>query len=244
MRGGSSRSRFSMSFLWIFPISDCVGLLTCAMNWLALMPWRKAEEAHWTERARLLFPVRNAAGSNLFYVPACLTLAMYLNGAENVPALALAGGTAWMSAVAAVWPIALEICPWLTFRDWLYETLTGWLFWFAGWFVVIGAVAITPPDFNGSLWLVLVGAVALQTWLVFGGSVWLVRRLGLVTEAPERLRRIVEAEAEKAGARFRSAFLVRSSLANAFAMVHTGDIGVTRRAFFLLLLLALAKAVG
>jgi len=64
----------------------------------------------------------------------------------------------------------------------------------------------------GSCWSVL--------WLCKHGSSlaaasgWSAAK-GLVTEAPERLRRIVEAEAEKAGARFRSVFLVRRSSANA-----------------------------
>ena len=41
------------------------GLLSAALafitNWLALIPWRRAKGQHWSERARLYFPVRVAA---------------------------------------------------------------------------------------------------------------------------------------------------------------------------------------
>ncbi len=215
-------------------ISVCLGGCTGLLNWLALRPWREAASAHWTERARLLFPVRNAAGSNLVCGPGCLVLGLYLVGVEDDSTLILAGATAWLSTVAAGWPLVREVFPWLTFRDWLYETLTQWLFWFAGWFVLVGAVAIAPQNFSAGWWLVFGVALVLQTWLIFGGSLWLGRRLGLVTDAPEGLKNLVMAESGKAGVRCRNVFVIQSSSANAFALVHTGEVGVTSRALDLL----------
>jgi Zn-dependent protease with chaperone function len=33
-------------------------VLSSALNWLALIPWRRSGGAHWTERARRLYPTR------------------------------------------------------------------------------------------------------------------------------------------------------------------------------------------
>jgi len=49
-------------------------LVTFAANWLALIPWRRARNEHWTERARLYYPARVAAANNLWILPAVLTM--------------------------------------------------------------------------------------------------------------------------------------------------------------------------
>ena len=54
-------------------------LLDFSANWLALVPWRRAKDQHWTERARLYFPVRVAAASNLWVLPAVLTIQSGIN---------------------------------------------------------------------------------------------------------------------------------------------------------------------
>jgi hypothetical protein len=52
--------------------------VTFATNWLALIPWRKNKDKHWTEQARLVYPASSAARSNLFMVPAIMTLVFLL----------------------------------------------------------------------------------------------------------------------------------------------------------------------
>ena len=57
------------------------------MNWLGLRAWRRSVGQHWTERARLSFPVHNAAANNLWLTPAILTLSIAI----------------WMPQVALLW---------------------------------------------------------------------------------------------------------------------------------------------
>jgi hypothetical protein len=41
-------------------------------NWIGLIPWRRAANAHWTERARLLWPVRFTAALSAVLIPIIL----------------------------------------------------------------------------------------------------------------------------------------------------------------------------
>jgi len=55
------------------------------MNWLALIPWRRVKDQHWTERARLFHPVRMAAAANIWVIPVVLTFAGLLFWPETSP---------------------------------------------------------------------------------------------------------------------------------------------------------------
>src|SRR5258708_36778623 len=57
--------------------SSCCGafLLSAGLNWLALIPWRRSVGRHWTERARLLYPVRKSARINLYFITANIYIA-------------------------------------------------------------------------------------------------------------------------------------------------------------------------
>jgi hypothetical protein len=76
-----------MSFCFPLPdlnVSIVIGagmlaaFLTFITNGLALGPWRRNRGKHWAEQARLVFPVIVAARSNIWFVPAVLTLAVLL----------------------------------------------------------------------------------------------------------------------------------------------------------------------
>jgi len=56
--------------LLFVPINFLVaGILTFCVNSLTANPWRKAAAAHWTERARLLWPVRTSGAVNIWLIP-------------------------------------------------------------------------------------------------------------------------------------------------------------------------------
>jgi hypothetical protein len=44
-------------------VCDCAGVtaLLWLLNWVALNPFHRAKDMHWTERARALYPARVAA---------------------------------------------------------------------------------------------------------------------------------------------------------------------------------------
>ena len=53
-------------------------------DWLGLKAWRRAKDAHWTERARLLWPARSAAVSNIIVIPLVLDQAHRLLSPETI----------------------------------------------------------------------------------------------------------------------------------------------------------------
>src|SRR5271166_6470153 len=76
------------SYFVLVPLNFLMaGGLVYGLNWLAAISWRKTGQAHWTERARLAWPVRRAGATNIFLVPLCLSLAEVATGQVT-----LAGG--------------------------------------------------------------------------------------------------------------------------------------------------------
>src|SRR5262249_44179052 len=148
------------------------GLVAWVTNWLALRPWRRAKDAHWTERARLLFPVRASTSWNLYLITANLVLASGLISWEDSPPWWATALAAWLGGVAASRFLASETIPRLTFRDWLREVALGWLFYFANWFILLAAIAIVPAEYHWSAWLVAGGVAALQAFNIWYGSIW------------------------------------------------------------------------
>jgi hypothetical protein len=59
--------------------------ITFGTNWLALAEWRRNRDKHWSEQARLLYPVFVAARSNLWTVPAIGTLTVRLLWPDSSP---------------------------------------------------------------------------------------------------------------------------------------------------------------
>jgi Zn-dependent protease with chaperone function len=224
-----------VTMFWLLCVCAAGGLLTWATNWLALMPWRRAKDAHWTERARLLFPVRASASWNLYLITANLVLASSLISWEDSPPWWTTALAAWLGVVAASRFLARETVPRLTFRDWLREVAVGWLFYFANWFILLAAIAIVPAEYHWSAWLVAAWVAALQAFNVWYGSIWLSKKLGLLKPAPEHLRHLVAQVAARTHIKVKRVWTFRSSVANAFALPHSGDVAFTDRALALLL---------
>src|SRR5260221_6045784 len=75
--------RLSLMTFWFLPIEFAsAAFLTWLINWLSLIPYRRASAMHWTERARRLYPARK-----LFrhYSATPNTLILVLRDAVEVP---------------------------------------------------------------------------------------------------------------------------------------------------------------
>lgn len=229
---GSAKATLVTSF-WLLCVCAAGGMVAWATNWLALIPWRRTKDAHWTERARFLFPVRASAAWNVYLITANIVLASRLISPESPPwwATALA---AWLGVLAASRFVALETIPRLTLRDWLGEVALAWVLYFANWFILLTAIAIVPAKYHWSAWVVAAGVAALQAFNVWYSSIWLSRKLGLLRPAPEHLRHLVDQVAARTHIKVKRVWTFRNSTANAFASPHTGDIVFTDRALALL----------
>src|SRR5258708_717488 len=151
------------------------GLLVFSLNWLALIPWRRAVVAHWTERARRLLPVRAAAISNIWIIPANYALSAGLLFPETKSNWEIVALVSWLGALLGTYPFDREIFPWLKFRAWFRQTLAAWLLLYARWAVFVAALCTMPRDFGWKTWVLAATALLFHFWLIWGLGIRLAR---------------------------------------------------------------------
>jgi Zn-dependent protease with chaperone function len=203
-------------------------------NWLALIPWRRNKDKHWSEQARLVFPVIVAARSNLWVIPGVLVLAVLLVWPDSSLLWLFTGTTAVLGGYAGTFPLDRELFPRILFREYIRQIGIGILFRFLVWFVFLGAAVLMPDTFN--LRGLVIGCGMVGLWIIWtrGGLVWLGRLLGLFQPAPERLRKIAADTSARMNVPFREVWLMRSPSAQAFALPGTRKLLLTERLLELL----------
>jgi Zn-dependent protease with chaperone function len=176
-----------------------------------------------------LYPARLAAISGIWLVPVDLVLVQRLLWPEQSPHWLLAAFAGWLGAMSGTYFFDREVFPWLAPRDWLREAITSWALRFAWLFLFCGIMAVMPWEWNwrtGVLAAVLLGAFAF--W-VLGGLLWSCKKIGLLQPAPERLSGIVTSVSTRMNVPVRGVWVLRSSVAQAFALTYTGDLLFTKR---------------
>jgi Zn-dependent protease with chaperone function len=199
------------------------------IDWLTALPWRKASAAHWTDKARLLWPVRTATALNLLLVPVCLSIA---EGAalqvtlQGMVVMAVAG---LLGATLATAPLQRRIYPRFTFRSWLRLVSAQWTIR-AGIWGVLGVSAVLMPEEPGIATAIIAAGVLLYilAWN-FGLFMRVLRVIGALRPADQRLRGIVAERARRAGVREPVSWLLDVPLAQALAMPTTRELMFTSR---------------
>jgi len=203
--------------------------LAAGMNGLAAIPWRRLSGAHWSERARLLFPVRRSAAANLIFIPGICAAASAAAFPDAPISLLWWAVAAFPGAIFGTFPLNREILPHLTFRDWLHEVSAAWLFRILRVAVFIGAAFAMPEDWSWRQAVIVLGVLALQSALIWGGSIWIAARLRLISPPPERLTGIVGQVAQKLSADRPRLWLLHGTTSNALAMPLTRTLLVSER---------------
>jgi Zn-dependent protease with chaperone function len=216
----------ALIFIGAFALAASV---TFAVNWLALIPWRKNKDKHWTEQARLLYPASSAARSNLFMVPAILTLAFSLLWPDAWRLWPLVGILSMVGAYGGTLFLDHEVFPRIPVRDLLRQAVIGWLTRFLIWFVFLSAAVLMPDNFDLSAWGIT-GTVVLL-WVIWkrGGWFWWGQKLGFLTTASERLQKIANETSARMHVPFKQVFLMRSSMSQAYAAPGQGILVFTER---------------
>lgn len=193
-------------------------LLTFIMNWLALIPWRRARDRHWTERARIYYPVRVTAASNLWVLPAVLTMTSVLLWPDGTPHWMLMLLATAAGAVLGTLPMDHEVFPRIPLNELLRLTGVGWLIRFAMWFVFLSAIALMPNDFNVQALIIAGMVLALCIFWSREGWIWVGRKFGSILPPPERLQNIVRDTAAGMNVPVREFWVMRRPGAQALAM--------------------------
>ncbi len=199
-------------------------VLAWLMNRVALIPFQRVRDSHWTERARVLYPARIGAAVSIWLLPADIAAAQSLLPPPLNPHWVLAAIAAWAGTLVGTYPFDREVFPWLEPRSWLRHVIAKWLMRFPLWFLLIGIAVVMPADWD---WrggaLATVFGIVFMVWC-WGGIVWVSRKLGVLRPAPERLRRIVAEASSRMGVPVRRVWLLRSATSAAFALPYTGEL--------------------
>jgi Zn-dependent protease with chaperone function len=210
---------------------DCAiaAITTCLLNWLALIPFRRAKDMHWTERARRLWPARTGAAASIWLLPADIVLGQRLLDPENTAPWPLAALAAWFGAVIATYAFDREVFPWITPRAWRHQVVAAWTMRFAIWFLFFGIAAVMPAQLDWRAWtLVGIFCAAFVVW-ARGGLLWSWQMLRLIGPAPERLASIVASVSSRMQPPFRKVWLLRISAGAAYALPYTRDLLFSER---------------
>lgn len=208
--------------------------VTFATNWLALIPWRRNRDKHWTEQARILYPVLMAAHANLLVVPGITTLGVFLIWPNTSLLWLFAGIFAMLGATAGTLFLHHEVYPRISAPDLLRETAIGWLMRFLIWIIFIAAAVAMPDQFNSLALGIAIAVVLLWALWTRGGWIWLGKIVGLFVPAPERLSKIAKETSTGMNVPYREVLLVRSSFCQAYALPGIGVLMFTQRLLDLL----------
>jgi Zn-dependent protease with chaperone function len=206
------------------------GLLMALANWTGLLAWRRAAGAHWTERARLLWPVRCTAAFGVVVIPFLLMQVHgYLLPAFEpnwiVDAVASFGG-----ALLGSYPLDRQVYPQLDFGRWRRQAVAWWGVRFGIWGVLLAAILLMPEEPGWRMLAVAGGCLALQGLLLGGVFLRYLRLVGFLSPAGPRLQQIVDAAAARlGGVKVRATWEMGGCVANAFAFPTTRELVFSRR---------------
>lgn len=198
-------------------------------NWIGMMPWRKAAQAHWTERARLLWPVRFTAAINVFLLPVTLDLVQRVCFPETAGWWIPNGLAAFLGALVGCHPFEREISPQLDFQNWRHQVVAGWGLRFGIWAALIAACVLMPEHFGWRMLLVTGGYLALHFAIQWGWLLKYLRWVKFLSPAEPRLQQIVGAMLTRMNVRVRATWQLRGPMAMAFAFPMTRELAFSNR---------------
>jgi Zn-dependent protease with chaperone function len=181
------------------------GLVTWLVLHLSLIPWRRSEGQHWSERARLLWPARRAVIGAALAIPVLVGLALEAS-ALTFPTLLLIAGVI-IGLLLGSYPFSREIEPNCTFGLWARQ-----MAWLIG--LRLGPVAVCLGLFAGG---VLLSAFLYSfLWLPF--LMPKKHKQAALANMATRLKRIAAEATEGTGVKPHNVWVNSSTLPNAFAL--------------------------
>jgi Zn-dependent protease with chaperone function len=215
---------------WQLALTSGLGtaVITVIAMHLALIPWRKSQGAHWTERARLLWPARRVLVAVIF---ACIISAIILPRLFGLPG----------DESASFWPVipgyllasffsTREIEPRYRFLTWLHETFWQVLVQFGMLAIVIWLLHTMPQVMQPRDWLRF--ALGTLSVIVILAGLWL-PLLYLFLKAKKspdlRLERLVDEMAAQTGIKPSRVYYGESPLARAAALIYLRSLVFTSR---------------
>jgi Zn-dependent protease with chaperone function len=193
-------------------------------NWLALKPWRRARALHWTEQARVSYPVRVGAANNLWAIPAVMVTGSLLLRMDYMPRWWLVGLFAIAGTVTGTIHMGKELFPRLNAPDYFRNLILGWLMRLVVWSVFVASAATMPRELNLRAGIGFLAVVLFLIAWSYDGWLRVGKLFGLVAPADEELCRVVDDVSRKVGIPVRSVLLLKSDMCAAYALATTGTL--------------------
>ncbi|HYF34998.1 MAG TPA: M56 family metallopeptidase [Prosthecobacter sp.] len=215
---------------WLFCVVSAVGaaVLTALVMHLALRRWRCKKDAHWTERARMLWQARRAiVGAVLSSTGLALLAWMRLFPGED--------GRWWLMGIvvgvlAGSYPSAREIEPRYRFGVWLEQTFWAGVVQFGMVVIFLGLMFTMPKEMEAGDWGRAAFGILTVALILTGVWVPLMEKLfGKEHPEWERLKRLVGEVTAVTGVKPKHVWLGVTPVANAAALVHVNGVVVTSR---------------
>jgi Zn-dependent protease with chaperone function len=207
-------------------------LLTILANWIGLIPLKRAKNAHWTEQARLVWPIRFTAAINVFVVAFLLNQLHWRFSQQSYDSSIwwLDGIAAVFGAIVGGYPLDRQIFPQLSFKNWRRQILAIWGFRLGIWAVLIAGIFLMPETFGVRMILVTCGYLLVHSLLSWGFLLKYLQFVKFLKPAGQRLQGIVDATSAKIGnVSVRACWEMDGNIANAFAFPVTHELVFSRR---------------
>jgi Zn-dependent protease with chaperone function len=216
-----------MFFLSIVLHFSVACLMAVAANLLGVIPWRRAAAAHWTERARLLYPVRVTASVNIFLIPVIMSR---FHLAPELWRWWISDATAsFLGAVLGCYYLDHEMFPQLNVTRWVRHVIVGWGIRFFVFLPTIAALLLMPHDVNLTMLFVTTAYLAVHFANQGGMLIRFLRLVKILKSPGGRLKDIVNDVAARAKVPVRATWQLSDIMANAFAFPATRELAFRDR---------------
>ncbi len=193
--------------------------LAILLNLIGIIAYRKTVGAHWTERARVLYPARLAAKTYILFLPVIVVALLRLTWPAASDHVFIELAVALCGVLLGTWFFDSEVVPWLTWKIWWQEVVLGWGIRAVRWSVYVVAISQIGPHWRWQSALIAGGVIVFDLWMGLGGLMRLFRALGQVPDAPERVRAIVSEVCQRMKVPMPAVWSSPSSMCNAMALI-------------------------
>lgn len=186
-------------------------------NWFGLIPFRKEAQAHWSEKARVLWPARATAVQGNYLLPVILFFIHARFRSAPVAVHCADGLSAYCGSLIGGRSISRLLYPEESFCDWLMLAAAGMLMTSVLWGSFLVAIFAIPIDFEFTTFAVASVVFAIHCGMSLGGWRTLLLLFDLIREPTDRLAHIVKETSARTRIPVRKIWLLKSSAASAYA---------------------------
>ncbi|MDB6039109.1 MAG: hypothetical protein JWM99_2950 [Verrucomicrobiales bacterium] len=195
--------------------------IAAGLNYFGSFSWRRSIGKHWTERARLLYPIRVSRTLNLFLISACAILGCLAANQGWRDFWPFCGLAAFCGALLGSYPLDHQILPELNFKRWFSQLLviSGSRLLIYGPLLVVAI--FLPRHWGWKMGLVILMAALWHLWIVSFGFSVVLRWVGVLKPLPNMAVSVLQECFDKTSITPCNLWLIRTPLMYAAALPVT-----------------------